>query len=211
MRVGLREFLAPSAAQLITESVEASNGKRDLFMSGIFIQGEVKNKNQRVYPVNEITNAVKTLKEKLIEGFTVLGEADHPDDLNINIERVSHMIVDMGMNGKDGVGKLKLMETPMGEICKSLIDGGAKLGVSSRGTGNVDDSGNVSEFDIVTVDIVADPSAPNAYPRPIYEGVMNYRRGHNIWDLAESVTHDKKAERHLKNEMVKFIQDLGRN
>jgi hypothetical protein len=179
-------------------------------MHGIFIQGDKRNQNERVYPVNEITSAVKTLREKINSGFSVLGEADHPDDLNINIDRVSHAIVEMDMQGNDGIGKLKMLPTPMGNICKTLLESGVKLGVSSRGSGNVDGSGNVSDFEIVTVDIVANPSAPDAYPDAIYEQIMNHRRGGTFWDVAESVNHDYKAQKYLKEEMKRFIQDLGR-
>jgi hypothetical protein len=206
----LREVINPNVASLTTESRENGKGGKDLYMNGIFIQGGVKNQNQRVYPVNEIANAVKTLKEKISSGFTVLGEADHPDDLNINLDRVSHMIVDMDMNGQDGTGKLKILPTPMGNVCKTLLENGVKLGVSSRGSGNVDGSGNVSEFEIITVDIVANPSAPNAYPSPIYEHLMNHRKANTIWDVASSIPTDKKAQKYLKEEMLSFIQDLGR-
>ena len=206
----LREVIAPSAAHITTETTDNGSGGKDLYMHGIFIQGDKRNQNQRVYPVNEIASAVKTLKEKIAGGYTVLGEADHPDDLNINLDRVSHMIVDMDMNGADGIGKLKMLPTPMGNICKTLLESGVKLGVSSRGSGNVDGSGNVSEFEIVTVDIVANPSAPDAYPDPIYEQIMNHRRANTFWDVAQSVNHDAKAQKYLKEEMIRFIQDLGR-
>lgn len=206
----LREVVKPDTALITTESRDNGQGGKDLYMNGIFIQGGVKNQNQRVYPVNEIAKAVKTLKEKITGGYTVLGEADHPDDLNINLDRVSHMIVDMDMRGNDGIGKLKMLPTPMGNICKTLLENGVKLGVSSRGSGNVDGTGNVSEFEIVTVDIVANPSAPEAYPDPIYEHIMNHRRVSSIWDVATSVKHDPKAQKYLREEMIRFIQDLGR-
>jgi hypothetical protein len=206
----LREVITPSAANIMTESRDNGQGGNDLYMHGIFIQGDKRNQNERVYPVNEITSAVKTLREKINSGFSVLGEADHPDDLNINIDRVSHAIVEMDMQGNDGIGKLKMLPTPMGNICKTLLENGVKLGVSSRGSGNVDGSGNVSDFEIVTVDIVANPSAPDAYPDAIYEQIMNHRRGGTFWDVAESVNHDYKAQKYLKEEMKRFIQDLGR-
>lgn len=206
----LREVVTPSAAALTTESQDNGQGGKDLYMSGIFIQGGKKNQNQRIYPVNEIANAVKTLKEKIAGGYTVLGEADHPDDLNINLDRVSHMIIDMNMNGNDGIGKLKLLPTPLGNVCKTLLENGVKLGVSSRGSGNVDGSGNVADFEIVTVDIVANPSAPDAYPKAIYENLMNHRRSNSIWDVASNATTDKQAQKYLKEEMLSFIQDLGR-
>jgi hypothetical protein len=206
----LREIVMPNAASITTESHDNGQGGKDLYMHGIFIQGNVKNQNQRIYPVTEISNAVAALKEKLSKNLTVLGEADHPDDLNINLDRVSHMIVDMNMRGNDGVGKLKLLSTPMGNICKTLLESGVKLGVSSRGSGNVDGSGNVSDFEIVTVDIVANPSAPDAYPDPIYEKIMNHRKSNAIWDIATNVKYDSKAQKYLKEEMLRFIQDLGR-
>lgn len=206
----LREIVLPNAAAITTESVE-ENGSKSLYMEGIFIQGGVKNQNQRVYPVSEISNAVQTLQEKIKNGFTVLGEADHPDDLNINLDRVSHMITEMRMNGNDGIGKLKMLPTPMGNICKTLLESGVRLGVSSRGSGNVDGSGNVSDFEIITVDIVANPSAPDAYPDPIYEQIMNHRRGSTIWDVANAVRHDTRAQRHLQSEVLNFIKDLGRD
>lgn len=206
----LREVILPDAARITTESRDNGQGGKDLYMHGIFIQGDKRNQNQRVYPVNEISNAVKSLKEKINKGYSVLGEADHPDDLQINIDRVSHVIVDMEMRGSDGIGKLKMLPTPMGNICKTLLESGVKLGVSSRGSGNVDGSGNVSEFEIITVDIVANPSAPDAYPDPIYEQIMNHRRAPTIWDVAASTRYDSKAQKYLKEEMLNFIQDLGR-
>lgn len=210
MYTPLREVLTPDIASITTESRDNGTGGKDLYMKGIFIQGGIPNQNNRVYPVNEISKAVKTLEEKIKNGYTVLGEADHPDDLNINIDRVSHMIVEMSMNNNDGVGKLKMLPTPMGNICKTLLESGVKLGVSSRGSGNVDGSGNVSDFEIVTVDIVANPSAPDAYPDPIYEQLMNHRRANSIWDVATAVNHDPKAMRYLKEEMLRYIEDLGR-
>jgi hypothetical protein len=207
----LREVITPSAASLVSEAIDDGKGGKDLYMKGIFIQGGVRNQNQRVYPVNEISAAVKSLKEKIAGGFTVLGEADHPDDLNINLDRVSHMIVDMEMNGSDGIGKLKMLPTPMGNICKTLIESGCKLGVSSRGSGNVGANGEVDGFEIVTVDIVANPSAPEAFPDPLYEQIMNHRRSSSIWDVANSVNYDANAQKHLTNEVVNFIKDLGRD
>lgn len=210
MLTPLREVMNPTNANLIAEAVDDGHGGKSLYMRGIFIQGGVRNQNQRVYPINEITNAVKTLKERITKGYSVLGEADHPADLNINLDRVSHVITDMEMHGNDGIGKLKMLPTPMGNVCKTLLESGVKLGVSSRGSGDVDSNGQVSNFEIITVDIVANPSAPEAYPSPIYENLMNHRRGNVIWDVASAVKHDSKAQRYLQEEVVKFIRDLGR-
>jgi hypothetical protein len=177
-------------------------------MQGIFVQGEKRNQNQRVYPVSEISKAVKAIQEKIESGFSVLGEADHPDDLQVNLDRVSHMIEKMWMDGQDGYGRLKLLPTPMGNICKTLLDNGVKLGVSSRGSGNVTDSGNVSDFEIQTVDIVANPSAPDAYPDPLYEQIMNGKRGNVLMDVASAVNNDKLAEQYFQKEVQKFIEKL---
>ena len=131
------------------------------------------------YPVAEITKAISSLNEQITEDGSVLGEVDHPDDLKINLDRVCHMITDAWMDGPNGYGKLKILPTPMGQLVRTMLDSGVKLGVSSRGSGNVNEaSGEVSDFEIVTVDVVAQPSAPNAYPTAIYEGLLNMKHGH---------------------------------
>jgi hypothetical protein len=200
----LREHLTFEKAQCITES----DGK-DLYLKGTFIEGEVRNQNQRIYPVNEINKAVKTIQERLQSGQSVLGEADHPDDLNINIDRVSHMITEMDISGKNGIGKLKLLPTPMGNVVKTLLESGVKLGVSSRGSGNVGHNGYVSDFEIITVDVVAQPSAPNAYPTPVYEALMrNGKKGRISLELAEAVRHDNKAQKHLEKVLLSIIGNI---
>ena len=169
-------------------------------MKGIMIQGGVRNANQRVYPVNEIGRAVKTLSDQIEGGYSVLGEVDHPEGLNINLDRVSHMITETWMDGDNGYGKLKILPTPMGQLVKTMLESGVKLGVSSRGSGNVaeDGSGNVRDFEIITVDVVAQPSAPGAYPTPIYEHLMNARGGMKAYELAQATRHDPKAQKYLK-------------
>lgn len=203
----LREQLTYNQAQLVTESQD-ENGNKSLHMEGIFVQGDKRNQNQRIYPVNEIAKAVKSIEERIKSGVSVLGEADHPDDLNINLDRVSHVITNMWMNGSDGYGKLKILPTPMGNICKTLIESGCKIGVSSRGSGNVDDRGYVSEFEIITVDIVANPSAPDAFPDPLYEQIMRGNRANVLMDVANAVNHDKVAEKYLQEEVLKLINNL---
>jgi hypothetical protein len=178
-------------------------------MKGVFIEGGVKNANQRVYPVNEIAKAVETINEQIKGGYSVLGEVDHPDDLKINLDRVSHMIEQMWMDGPAGHGKLKILPTPMGQLVKTMLESGVKLGVSSRGSGNVSEStGHVSEFEIVTVDIVAQPSAPHAYPKAIYEGLMNLRHGHRMFEMAGEANQNQKVQKYLKDEVVRLIRDL---
>jgi hypothetical protein len=204
----LKEHLTFDQAKIVTEAVDNGKGGKSLFMEGIFVQGAKQNQNQRIYPVSEITKAVNSVQGKIDEGFTVLGEADHPDDLQVNLDRVSHMIERMWMQGSDGYGRLKLLPTPMGNICITLLDNGVKLGVSSRGSGEVDNSGNVSGFEIQTVDIVANPSAPDAYPDPLYEQIMNGKRGNILLDVAAAKTQDDAAQKYLQEEVLKFIESL---
>ena len=190
--------------------LENANEGKDLFMKGIMIQGGVRNANQRVYPVNEIGRAVKTLNDQISNGYSVLGEVDHPEGLNINIDRVSHMITECWMDGDNGYGKLKILPTPMGNLVKTMLEAGVKLGVSSRGSGNVaeDGSNTVSDFEIITVDVVAQPSAPGAYPTPIYEHLMNARGGMKAYELAQATKHDTKAQKYLKESLINMISKL---
>lgn len=208
MALYLRENLTFDNASIIVES-EGEGSKKSLYMKGIFIQGGVKNANERVYPVSEIESAVETLNEQIKTGYSVLGEVDHPDDLKINLDRVSHMITQMWMDGPNGFGKLKILPTPMGQLVSTMLESGVKLGVSSRGSGNVNDmNGQVSDFEIVTVDIVAQPSAPNAYPKAIYEGMMNMRHGHKLMGIAKDAQTDNRVQRYLKEEVIRLIKDL---
>lgn len=202
----LKEHLTFDAAQIVLE--DGDDGK-NLYMNGICIQGGVKNANERVYPVNEIQTAVETLNEEITSGNSVLGEVDHPDDLKINLDRVSHMISKMWMDGPNGYGKLKILPTPMGELVKTMLQSGVKLGVSSRGSGNVDNTtGHVSDFEIVTVDVVAQPSAPNAYPTAIYEGLLNMKNGHKLLEMGKEAGMDNKVQKYLKSEVIRLIKDL---
>jgi len=206
----LKEHLSFTQARVVLESEEAADGSgKTLYMKGICIEGGVRNANERIYPVHEISKAVDTINEQIKTGHSVLGEVDHPDDLKINLDRVSHMICNMWMEGPCGYGKLKVLPTPMGTLVKTMLDSGVKLGVSSRGSGNVNDhNGHVSDFEIVTVDVVAQPSAPNAYPTAIYEGLINMKHGHRIFEMAKEAGQDNKVQRYLKNEVLKLIKDL---
>ena len=210
MALYLKEDLTFNQAGIQIISEDAADGKgKNLFMKGIFIEGGVKNANQRVYPVHEISKAVNTINEQLKEGYSVLGELDHPDDLKINLDRVTHMIEQMWMDGPCGYGKLKILPTPMGKIVESMLSSGVKLGVSSRGSGNVNESsGHVSDFEIITVDIVAQPSAPHAYPKAIYEGLMNMRGGHRVLEMAKDAGTNQKVQKYLEKEVVRLINDL---
>lgn len=195
----LTEQLNPVAAML----TEMRKGT-DLYLSGIMMQAELVNGNGRKYPVNEITKAVETAAKRITEGHYILGELNHPDVLSINLANVSHCITEIRMDGNNAIGKMKLLNTPAGQIAKALIEGGVRLGVSSRGTGNVNEGGSVSDFSFVTVDIVSQPSAPNAYPNVVQEALGNGK----IISLSEQVVNDKKAQAYLAREVKLFLEAI---
>ena len=205
----LKEHLSFSQAKAEVLLEETQDGGKNLYLKGICIEGGVRNANERVYPVNEIAKAVDTINEQIKTGHSVLGEVDHPDDLKINLDRVSHMIEKMWMDGPAGYGKLKILPTPMGELVKTMLTSGVKLGVSSRGSGNVDDrNGHVSDFEIVTVDVVAQPSAPNAYPQAIYEGLLNHAGGAKLLEMFKDPAKSNKAQRYVQSEVIRLIRGL---
>lgn len=204
----LYEYLSFDRAHVQLLEEDNKTGGKDLCMKGIFIQGDVRNQNQRVYPAREIARAVNSITEKLNVGQSVMGELDHPEELSINLDRVSHLITEMWIEGTDGYGKLKIVPTPMGNIVKTLLLSGAKLGVSSRGSGNVNDDGTVSDFEIITVDIVAQPSAPNAFPRTIYESLYNMKGGSRIVTTAREALTEAAAQKQLVKDLQRFIQEL---
>jgi hypothetical protein len=207
----LQEHLSftQAKAEVLLEEAADGSGQKTMKLKGICIEGGVRNANERVYPVHEIAKAVDTINEQIRSGHSVLGEVDHPEDLKINLDRVCHVIEKMWMDGPAGYGTLKILPTPMGELVKTMLQSGVKLGVSSRGSGNVDDrTGHVSDFEIVTVDVVAQPSAPNAYPTAIYEGLLNMRGGQKLLDMYKDPASSNKAQRYLKSEVIRLIKDL---
>jgi hypothetical protein len=208
MKTTLSEHLSFDQAQIVLERDESSDGKKTLHLNGICIQGDIRNANQRVYSSREIDRAVKTLNEQISGGYSVLGEVDHPQDLKINLDRVSHMITKMWMDGPNGYGKLKILPTPMGQLVQTMLESGVKLGVSSRGSGEVDGSGNVQGFEIITVDVVAQPSAPGAYPTPVYEHLMNTKGGYKAFTLAKEVKGDPEAQRYIAESLKRIISGL---
>lgn len=200
----LIEELMPSQAGLITES--SSDGK-NTWLSGVFMQSVIKNRNGRVYPLNEINEAVKSASQRIKETNGIFGELDHPQTLTINLDRVSHVITEFHMKGNDVIGKARLLDTPMGLIGKELIKSGVLVGVSSRGAGNVNESGEVSGFQFVTVDIVCTPSAPGAMPSVMYESIWQNQKGQKILTLAEQVQHDAAAQKYFKKAIMSFLND----
>lgn len=203
----LEEELKPSECNLIQETAVDKDGAKALWLSGIFMQADLKNRNGRNYPLSEITDAVNGTKSRILEQNGILGELDHPQSLQINLDRVSHKITEMWMNGNNAYGKAKLMNTPMGAIAQELIKNDVKLGVSSRGAGNVNESGGVTGFQFITVDIVAQPSAPGAYPGSIYESLQMAKNGTHIMTLSEQIQHDAAAQKYLKKEILKWLSE----
>jgi hypothetical protein len=196
----LIERFSPAEAQLI----ESRDEHKNLFLSGRMMAAEQQNLNKRIYPRAQIENAVSLIKQKITEKTFIMGELNHPDNLSIDLKNVSHIITEAWMDGDNAMGKCKILNTPSGQIAKNLIDGGVKLGVSSRGTGNVTNEGIVEDFSFVTLDIVASPSGPGCYPDVIRESVENQK----IMSLAEAVVNDAKAQKYLKIEIKKFLESL---
>ena len=175
--------------KLITEQlddveviVENRNGKKSMFIEGIFLQGDIQNRNGRMYPMNTLRREVQRYNESFVESGRAVGELGHPEGPTVNLDRVSHKIVSLKESGSNYIGKAKILSTPMGKIAQSLIDEGVKLGVSSRGLGTLDVNEQgvkvvSDDFTLATAaDIVADPSAPDAFVAGIMEG-KNW-----VWD-----------------------------
>ncbi len=161
--------------EFITEELNEDTGKKSYKIKGVFMQSDVKNRNGRVYPQEILAKEVAKYNKNFIKEKRAFGELGHPDGPTVNLERVSHMITDLYPDGKNFIGEAKIMATPMGEIVKNLMDEGAKLGVSSRGMGSLQSRGGTNyvkdDFYLATAaDIVADPSAPNAFVEGIMEG-----------------------------------------
>ena len=154
---------------------EGKNGKKSHFIEGVFLQGEIKNRNGRMYPISTLQREAVNYNKKYIEKGRTLGELGHPDGPTINLDRVSHLITSLKQEGNNYVGKARLLDTPMGNIAKNLVDEGVKLGVSSRGLGSIKENNGIKvvcdDFMLATAaDIVADPSAPDAFVNGIMEG-----------------------------------------
>ena len=168
--------------KLITETIEdvqvlteEKNGRKDYKIKGVFMQADIKNRNGRIYPVETLAREVKRYTKEFIDKRRAFGELGHPDGPTVNLERVSHMITSLEPEGKNFIGEAKVMDTPYGKIVKNLIDEGAVLGVSSRGMGSINQQGGRNfvgkDFYLATAaDIVADPSAPDAFVEGIMEG-----------------------------------------
>lgn len=195
-----------SAAGASFKMSEDTDGKK-LFLEGIAMQSEIKNQNGRVYPRSEISKAVDSMMEKIKEHGPILGECDHPEGLNINIDRVSHLIHGMKMVGNDGHCRIQIVPEGLGKNIYALVKYGAQLGVSTRGSGDVDTRGYVSDFDIVTIDVVANPSAQDAYPVPVFESLQRDKHGRELMMLTESLRHDAAAQKYIQKAVLGFLNN----
>ena len=195
---------------------EAKNGKKEYTLKGIFMQGEIKNRNGRVYPIETLKKEVDRYSKEYVDKNRAYGELGHPQGPTINLERVSHMIKDLHVDGNNVLGEAKVLDTPMGTIVKNLMDEGATLGVSSRGMGSLQSKGGVdtvqSDFQLATAaDIVADPSAPEAFVEGIMEGV-EWLQVDNRWIpqyLEQSKAEILKTKRaNLRETKLKLFQNF---
>ena len=210
--------------KLITEEIESveflveqKNGKKSMYIEGVFLQGNIKNRNGRMYPMETLRREVSRYNENHVTSGRALGELGHPEGPTVNLERVSHMVTGLYPDGKNFVGEAKIMETPMGKIVKNIMNEGGKLGVSSRGMGSLNQKNGANyvrdDFYLATAaDIVADPSAPNAF----VEGIMEGKEW--VWNNGALIEAElvelrrkfdvKKRQRNAKFEALEFAKFL---
>jgi hypothetical protein len=215
--------------KLITEEieqveviVEQRDGKKSMFIEGIFLQGDIKNRNGRMYPMQTLRREVERYNENFIASGRALGELGHPDGPTVNLDRVSHKIVSLRESGSNFIGKAKILSTPMGKIAQNLIDEGVKLGVSSRGLGtlSVNNEGVKivsDDFMLATAaDIVADPSAPDAFVQGIMEGkdwvwdggIIRERLAEKTYKQVNTLVDQKRLEEQKLNLFNQFLSNL---
>lgn len=203
----LIETILPERKPL--QMMESSENDGFVYLRGLFLEGEMQNHNGRIYPVAEVQKAVDQILEKIASKGPVPGELDHPEGLNVNFPRISHLITEMKMEGNNGVGTMKVINAGMGLIVKGCVEAGMNCGVSSRGSGNITHNGTVEDFDIVTIDIVANPSAPNAYPKAsLAESLFNNPHGQEAMTLTRYFHDDPSAQKYLQKEINRFLLDI---
>ena len=202
--------------------VEQKNGKKSMYIEGVFLQGNIKNRNGRMYPMETLRREVSRYNENHIQSGRALGELGHPEGPTVNLDRVSHKIVSLKESGSNFIGKAKIMNTPMGNIAKNLIDEGVKLGVSSRGVGSLQQTKEGfavvgEDFMLATAaDIVADPSAPDAFVSGIMEGkewvwdggILREKLATKTYKQINTLVDQKKLDEHKLNLFNDFLSNL---
>ncbi|AGC35200.1 hypothetical protein GNZ01_06240 [Escherichia coli] len=201
----IREWSSFNDSKVVLEHRDNGFGGRDCYLRGIAIQADQRNLNERIYPLSEITRAVNNMNQRLAKGESILVECDHPETLTINLDRVAAMITKVWMEGANGMAEIKLLDTAHGQNIRKMLEAGVKLGVSSRGSGNVDYNGIVSDFEIITIDIVAQPSAPEAYPTAVFESLMS--KYGSPCNSSKKITESKKVN-NLDSEIYDFFKKL---
>ena len=215
--------------KLITEEIEQvevivenRNGKKNLFIEGVFLQGEIKNRNGRMYPMQTLAREVGRYNENFVEKGRALGELGHPDGPTVNLDRVSHKIVSLKESGNNFIGKAKILSTPMGKIASNLLGEGVKLGVSSRGVGSLNKTNEGysvvgEDFTLATAaDIVADPSAPDAFVDGIMEGkdwvwdggILRERLATKTYKQINTLVDQRKLDEQKLNVFEDFLANL---
>ena len=202
--------------KLITETIEDievlteanASGVKQYKIRGVFMQADIKNRNGRVYPVQTLSKEVARYNEQFINKKRAFGELGHPDGPTVNLERVSHMITSLKPEGKNFIGEAKIMDTPYGKIVKNLIDEGAQLGVSSRGMGSISNGRVGSDFYLATAaDIVADPSAPDAFVEGIMEG-KEWVWDNGVLKSMEIEKYKEEIERTRRSELAEVKSNI---
>ena len=202
--------------------VESRNGKKNLFIEGVFLQGEIKNRNGRMYPMQTLAREVGRYNENFVQKGRALGELGHPDGPTVNLDRVSHKIVSLKESGNNFIGKAKILGTPMGKIASNLLDEGVKLGVSSRGVGSLNKTNEGysvvgEDFTLATAaDIVADPSAPDAFVDGIMEGkewvwdggIIRERLASKTYKRINTLVDQNKLDEQKLNVFQDFLANL---
>jgi len=200
--------------RLIVEANDSKEGSKDYFIEGVFLQSDLKNRNGRMYPKPILEKEVQRYNDQYIAKNRAYGELGHPDSPTINLDRVSHMIKSLKLEGNNFIGRAKILDTPYGKIVKSLIDEGAQLGVSSRGMGSLVQKNGMNlvqdDFMLATAaDIVADPSAPDAFVEGVMEGAeWVYNASANSWIMAEQIKSDikKMSAKQLSESQARMFQ-----
>ena len=202
--------------------VESKNGKKSMYIEGVFLQGNIKNRNGRMYPMDTLRKEVSRYNENHVQSGRALGELGHPDGPTVNLDRVSHRIISLRESGSNFIGKAKILSTPMGKIASSLIDEGVKLGVSSRGIGSLKQTRegvNIVSDDFMlatAADIVADPSAPDAFVEGIMEGkdwvwdggILREKYAEKTYQHINTLVDQKQLDEQKLNLFNQFLSNL---